>query len=129
MWQSDLLHEAKAIGIGNEPFCFSDFSDALPGDFLWPVLLGVPLGGDLINVIFPFAETANESHERGSIMTERSPQSSYQLKPARQVMVPAEDADMIRKVHRILKAGKNVEINQDTNGHTKVFKVSKEIEQ
>ena len=62
-------------------------------------------------------------------MTERIPQSSYQIKPARQVMVPAEDADMIRKVHRILKAGKNVEIKQDTNGHTKVFKVSKEIDQ
>ena len=45
------------------------------------------------------------------------------------VMVPAADADMIRKVHRILKSGKNVEIKQDTNGHTKVFKVSKEIEQ
>ena len=40
-------------------------------------------------------------------MTERIPQSSYQIKPARQVMVPAEDADMIRKVHRILKAGKD----------------------
>ena len=62
-------------------------------------------------------------------MTERSPQSSYQIKPARQVMVPAEDADTISKVHRILKAGKNVEIKQDAGGHAKVFKVSKEIEQ
>jgi hypothetical protein len=43
------------------------------------------------------------------------------------VMVPIEDADMIRKVRRILKTGKNVEIRQDTNGKAKVFKVSREI--
>ena len=57
--------------------------------------------------------------------------SLTQMKPKQhpQVMVPAEDADMIRKVHRILRAGKNVEIKQDTNGNPKVFKVSKEIEQ
>ena len=48
--------------------------------------------------------------------------------PEKHVMVPPEDADMIRKVHRILKAGKNVEIRQDTRGNTKVFRVSKEIE-
>lgn len=47
----------------------------------------------------------------------------------RKVMVPIEDADMIRKVRRILKTGKNVEIRQDTNGNAKVFKVSREIEQ
>jgi len=45
------------------------------------------------------------------------------------VMVPAADADMIRKVHRILKSGKNVEIRVDAKGNTKVFKVSKEIVQ
>ena len=45
------------------------------------------------------------------------------------VMVPVADADMIRKVHRILKTGKNVEIRQDTKGNTKVYKVSREIEQ
>ena len=61
-------------------------------------------------------------------MTERSPQRSCPIHPVRQVIVPAEDADMIRKVHRILKAGKNVEIKQDTQGNTKVFKVSREIE-
>lgn len=45
------------------------------------------------------------------------------------VMVPAADAEMIRKVHRILKSGKNVEIRVDAKGNTKVFKVSKEIVQ
>jgi hypothetical protein len=45
------------------------------------------------------------------------------------VMVPAADADMIRKVHRILKSGKNVEIRVDAKGNAKVFKVSKEIVQ
>ena len=68
-------------------------------------------------------------HERSRTMTERRTQSSYYLRSPQQVMVPAEDADMIRKVHRILRAGKNVEIKQDTNGNPKVFKVSKEIEQ
>ena len=45
------------------------------------------------------------------------------------VSVSAEDADLIRKVRKILKAGKNVEIKQDAKGTTKVFKVSREIEQ
>ncbi len=43
------------------------------------------------------------------------------------VMVPQEDADMISKVHRILRSGKNVEIKRDISGKAKVFKVSKEI--
>ena len=55
--------------------------------------------------------------------------SDYHQKNRQQVLVPAEDADMIRKVHRILKDGKNAEIKQDTRGKPKVFKVSKEIEQ
>ena len=46
-----------------------------------------------------------------------------------QVLVPVEDAEMIRKVHQILKLGKNVEIKLDTGGNAKVFKVSREIEQ
>ena len=45
------------------------------------------------------------------------------------VSVSAEDADLIRKVRRILRAGKNVEIKQDAKGIPKVFKVSREIEQ
>ena len=46
-----------------------------------------------------------------------------------QVLVPPEDAEMIRKVHRILKAGKNVEIRRDPLGKPKVLRVSREIEQ
>ena len=45
------------------------------------------------------------------------------------VMVSIADAEMIRKVHRILKSGKNVEIRLDTKGNAKVLKVSKEIVQ
>lgn len=45
------------------------------------------------------------------------------------VSVSAEDADLIRKVRRILRTGKNVEIKQDAKGIPKVFKVSREIEQ
>jgi len=45
-----------------------------------------------------------------------------------QVMVLREDADMIRKVHRILRKGKNVEIKQEADGKLKVFKVTKELE-
>ena len=44
-----------------------------------------------------------------------------------QVMVSMEDATMIRKVHKILDAGKNVEIRNDKDGKPKVLKVSKEI--
>ena len=50
-------------------------------------------------------------------------------KPKPLVLVPLEDAEMIRKVHQILRAGKNVEIKLDTSGVTKVFKVSREIAQ
>ena len=45
------------------------------------------------------------------------------------VMVSIADAEIIRKVHRILKSGKNVEIRLDTKGNAKVLKVSKEIVQ
>ena len=44
-----------------------------------------------------------------------------------QVMVSMEDATLIRKVHKILDAGKNVEIKNDKDGKPKVLKVSKEI--
>ena len=43
------------------------------------------------------------------------------------VMVSMEDATLIRKVHKILDAGKNVEIRNDKDGKPKVLKVSKEI--
>lgn len=60
------------------------------------------------------------------MMAERT----FQRQPCRPpVSVSAEDADLIRKVHRILRAGKNVEIKQDAKGTPKVFKVSREIEQ
>ena len=59
-------------------------------------------------------------------MTENSVQKTGdQLR----VMVSIADAEMIRKVHRILKSGKNVEIRLDTKGNAKVLKVSKEIVQ
>ena len=41
--------------------------------------------------------------------------------------VTDEDIKMIKKVHRILDAGKNVEIKKDPNGKPKVLKVSKEL--
>jgi hypothetical protein len=44
-----------------------------------------------------------------------------------QVMVSMEDATLIRKVHKILDSGKNVEIRNDKDGKPKVLKVSKEI--
>ena len=44
------------------------------------------------------------------------------------VPVSSADAEMIKKVHRILGTGKNVEIRRDANGQPKVFKVSREIE-
>ena len=44
------------------------------------------------------------------------------------VQVSAEDAELIRKVRRILRTGKNVEIKQDASGNAKVYKISKEIE-
>jgi hypothetical protein len=58
-------------------------------------------------------------------MTERNRET---LTPAGgKVMVSMEDAAMIRKVHKILAAGKNVEIRNDKDGKPKVLKVSKEI--
>ena len=41
--------------------------------------------------------------------------------------VSDEDIKMIKKVHRILDAGKNVEIKKDPNGKPKILKVSKEL--
>ena len=58
-------------------------------------------------------------------MTERKRET---LTPSEgKVMVSVEDATMIRKVHKILAAGKNVEIRNDKDGKPKVLKVSKEI--
>lgn len=44
------------------------------------------------------------------------------------VLVTAEDAELIKKIRRILKTGKNVEVRQDKSGSPKVFRVSREIE-
>ena len=44
------------------------------------------------------------------------------------VLVAAEDAELVKKIKRILKSGKNAEVRQDKSGMTKVFKVSREIE-
>jgi len=44
------------------------------------------------------------------------------------VLVSPSEAEMLKKVYRILSTGKNVEIRQDSNGNPKVFKVSREIE-
>ena len=41
--------------------------------------------------------------------------------------VSEDDIKMIKKVHSILDAGKNVEIKKDPNGKPKVLKVSKEL--
>ncbi len=41
--------------------------------------------------------------------------------------VSDEDIKMIRKVHKILDAGKNVEIKRDSSGKPKILKVSKEL--
>ena len=52
-------------------------------------------------------------------------------KPAEEkqtVMVSPFEAEMLKKVYRILNTGKNVEIRRDTDGKPKVFKVSREIE-
>ena len=59
-------------------------------------------------------------------MTGKAPPQSETVKPP--VPVPAEDADLIKKIRRVLRTGNNVEIMQDRNGTTKVFKVSREIE-
>ena len=44
------------------------------------------------------------------------------------VLVSPSDAEMLKKVYRILSTGKNVEIRRDVDGKPKVFKVSREIE-
>ena len=62
-------------------------------------------------------------------MTETSVQPCGCVLPKARVLVPQEDAELIRKIHRILAAGKNVEIRQDTRGRPKVLRVSKVIEQ
>lgn len=45
------------------------------------------------------------------------------------VPVSPEDAEMIKKIRKVLRTGKNAEVKQDSQGNTKVFKVSREIEQ
>ena len=44
------------------------------------------------------------------------------------VMVSPSEAEILKKVYRILSTGKNVEIRRDVDGKPKVFKVSREIE-
>ena len=44
------------------------------------------------------------------------------------VRVTAEDAELIRRIRRVLKTGNNAEIRQDKQGNTKVFRVTREIE-
>ena len=44
------------------------------------------------------------------------------------VLVSPSEAEMMKKVYRILSTGKNVEIRRDVDGKPKVFKVSREIE-
>jgi len=44
------------------------------------------------------------------------------------VLVSTSEAEMLKKVYRILSTGKNVEIRRDVDGKPKVFKVSREIE-
>ena len=44
------------------------------------------------------------------------------------VLVSPSEAEMLKKVYRILSTGKNVEIIRDVDGKPKVFKVSREIE-
>ena len=44
------------------------------------------------------------------------------------VLVSPSEAEMLKKVYRILSTGKNVEIRRDVDGKPKVFKVSREIE-
>ena len=56
-------------------------------------------------------------------MTGKTPPQSETVKPP--VPVPAEDADLIKKIRRVLRTGNN-EIRQDRNGTTKVFQVSRD---
>ena len=44
------------------------------------------------------------------------------------VLVSQSEAEILKKVYRILSTGKNVEIRRDVDGKPKVFKVSREIE-
>ena len=44
------------------------------------------------------------------------------------VLVSSSEAEMLKKVFRILNTGKNVEIRRDADGKPKIFKVSREIE-
>ena len=44
------------------------------------------------------------------------------------VLVSPSEAEILKKVYRILSTGKNVEIRRDVDGKPKVFKVSREIE-
>lgn len=44
------------------------------------------------------------------------------------VLVSQSEAEMLKKVFRILNTGKNVEIRRDADGKPKIFKVSREIE-
>ena len=44
------------------------------------------------------------------------------------VLVSPSEAEMLKKVYRILNTGKNVEIRRDADGKPKIFKVSREIE-
>ena len=44
------------------------------------------------------------------------------------VLVSSSEAEMLKKVFRILNTGKNVEIRRDAEGKPKIFKVSREIE-
>ena len=46
----------------------------------------------------------------------------------KKVLVSPSEAEMLKKVYRILSTGKNVEIRRDVDGKPKVFKVSREIE-
>ncbi len=41
--------------------------------------------------------------------------------------VSEEDIRLIKKVHKIVDAGKNVEIKKDKNGNLKLLQVSKEL--
>ena len=47
----------------------------------------------------------------------------------RTVPVSVEDASMIKKVHRILESGKDVEIRKGNNGKLKVLRVFKQLEE
>ena len=74
------------------------------------------------------SEVAPEAHGRQRRHTpHRIPSPIEQAVGLPEVMVSMEDAAMIRKVHKILAAGKNVEIRNDKDGKPKVLKVSKEI--